>query len=201
MTLWARSRAVWVVLLAAASAAATWIFFRDVTVIIPDLRHGSTTPTPVAVLVCAVPALASAYSLSRKWHALEIRNRRGVWWIDVALTLLAPAMAGCVLLTATDEADRALLLTALRTSITLTGVVLLACSLLPAAWASVPALVWLVAAAVLGRSGESYDAWAWPANFLESDVITWIAAFIVVGLGAALYGTQQHPTRWEGERG
>lgn len=201
MRLWGRSRTAWVVALSVVAAGIAWLFFREAVVIVPDLRSGSTTPTPVAVLVCAVPALATAYSLSRKWQAIEIRNRRGVWWMDVGLAGLAPIVAMCAVLTTADEADRALVLTSLRTSISLTAAVLLACALLPAAWASVPALLWLIAAAVLGRSGESYELWAWPANFLENDGVTWVAAVIMFGLGAALYVTQQHPTRWDTERG
>ena len=198
MMLWARSRAAWVVVVTAVAAGVLSGAFPAVTVPIPDLRHGGASLVPLPILLALAPAVAVAYSVSRRWRAYEIRNRRGVWWLDVGLGLLGPLAVAVAAVASGHGPGQVVLLGAARTQASLVGVTLTAAVLLPAAWTSVPALAWAIVSLVLGPApGAGWAWWAWPANAVEQRLVFWAAALLALGAGALLYGTQHHPGPWD----
>lgn len=190
MTLWAKNRLVWATLAAVAACLGISVLFPTVTIAVPDIRNGTLSHVPLTTLMMAAPALVAGVCISRRWQAFEIRNVRQVWIWDILLAFLTPVCLIGVAMSATP------LMAAIRTGISLIGVVLISSVFLPPAWASVPSLGWFVASLVLGRSGDHYDFWAWPADGGQNTP-AWAGSVLIAILGGVLYCTAHHPSRWE----
>lgn len=193
MILWSKHRNAAAMAVCVVINVLIGIFAAEMTIVVPDIRNGTVSHVALPLLVAGASVIVAGWCLTRRWQAYEIRSQRHVWWLDVALAFSAPTAIAITAAAAPTAAGAGVA----RTAFALMGLVLCSFGFLPPAWVSVPSLAWLVASLTLGRSGEGYDMWAWPADYINPHPLVWGASAALAAVGGALYITGHRPQRWE----
>lgn len=158
------------------------------TIPVPQLTASATGSLPIALFLPVLVAMVIAHSLSRTTSESEAVSVRSLDSLDTALAMLAVGSFAVIVGVASIawEGKQPLGLEAIRNTVGFFGLVLIARHWLTAEVAAVPAVLWALAASVVGTGQDQIPRWwAWPIAGNTGGSWIFVAILALVGVTTA----------------
>ncbi|MGL4306602.1 MAG: hypothetical protein ACRCSF_10655 [Mycobacteriaceae bacterium] len=185
MIWWYKARAAGRSVVACVIAGVFSILFGELSAPVPVLTGAGGSSPLIALFIPLLVCVVVSYSFSRCDLRTERRAVRKIQYYDVVLCLIMMLTFILIVLIFSGNS----IPSSIRNTIGLVGCTLAFRSLVPADLAAVPAILWTIVSAVLGKSGGEVAIWAWP--MAENHVATsWFSAFAlgILGFTVLIFG-------------